>query len=121
MKCLVDENLPRGIAIAFQEIGFVALSVLDNESLRGRPDGAIFEYASMQNSVLVTRDLGFIDRMLFTHPRPLGLVIVRFPSHVSLSIVIEHVRRSLRSLESEDYQNNIVILEPGLTRIRRVV
>jgi len=120
MNFLVDENLPRDMAGVFREIGFVAACVLDDDGLRGKSDEVVFEQAAARRSALVTRDVGFADRMAFVRPRPLGLVLLRYPSQLPMRDLVRNVRVAIGGMTAADFTDMIVILEPGLTRIRKI-
>jgi predicted nuclease of predicted toxin-antitoxin system len=68
---------------------------------------------------VVTRDLGFVNlyrRLSSSHP---GLVVVRFPSVVTISTVNEAIAAGLRALADTDVTGNTVVVEPGRVRLRR--
>jgi predicted nuclease of predicted toxin-antitoxin system len=115
---LVDEDLPRSLAPQLRSAGFNCEDVRDL-GLRARPDEHVAAYAQTHGHVVVTRDLGFVNlyrRLSSSHP---GLVVVRFPSVVTISTVNEAIAAGLRALADTDVTGNTVVVEPGRVRLRR--
>jgi predicted nuclease of predicted toxin-antitoxin system len=114
---LIDENLPAGVGTVFETLGFKAESVLDHPVLRGKPDGAVFQYAVTKRAVLVTRDLGFAKPGRFTLHELAGLIIIRFPNEISISVLITELRRLLQDVRLTEV-SYLLVVEPGSVRRR---
>ena len=119
MHFLIDENLPRSIGVVFTQLGFVAEHVRDTKQLHGQPDEVIFEYATENKLVIVTRDLNFANPIRFNLSKLPGIVLLRFPNDISIERMCTEVLALGHSLKEKDW-NNIVILEPGSLRIRKI-
>lgn len=61
MRFLLDENLPRGVAELIRGWGHDVLVVADS-SLRGSNDEALWQEASLQGRIIITRDSTFRSR-----------------------------------------------------------
>ena len=48
-----------------------------------------------------------------------GVVITRFPNEISTSELNNQIIKSFDTLAEKDFNNNLIILEPGKIRIRR--
>lgn len=117
MVFLIDENLPVSVGKIFKERGFAAECINDNKELRGKSDEVIFEYAITHKMIIVTRDLGFANPMRFALNKASGMIILRFPSVISIVKLCDEAKRLISSLTEKDFQQ-LIIIEPGIIRMR---
>ena len=80
MRFLVDEDLPRSLAVALRSAGHEALDVRDI-GLRGHSDQDVFRAAQQRGAVLVSGDRGFAN--ILSHPpgSHAGILIAHFPKN----------------------------------------
>lgn len=114
---LIDENLPCSIGDIFRERGFRVICVNEQQTLRGKSDEVIFNYAAETQAVIVTRDLRFANPTRFPLHKLPGIVVLRFPNEVSIAALCSEVRRLVAELREEDFFQ-IVVIEPGSVRMR---
>ena len=119
MLFLIDENLPRSIGSIFADLGFRVEYVKRLKQLRGQPDEVIFEYAISHEAVIVTRDLNFANPLRFELPELAGMVVLRFPNEISIAGISQEVKRLAAAFKYEDWRN-LIILEPGSARLRKL-
>ena len=117
MRFLIDENLPALVGSVFEERGYEVEVVLDQSALRGESDEVIFDYAVNRGAILVTRDLDFTNPLRFSIKSMRGVIIIRFPNEVSISILCDELRRLISKLTIEDFKQ-LIIIEPGSLRMR---
>lgn len=119
MRFLIDENLPASVGSVFEDLDFQAQHVRNLKELRGQPDEVIFEYAVSQKSIIVARDLNFANPIRFELHRLPGILVLRFPNDISIKVMITEIKNLISAFKNTDW-HNIVILEPGSARLRRI-
>ena len=119
MRFLVDEDLPRSLAEVLRSAGHDALDVRDI-GLRGHPDLAVSKAAQESGAVLISGDRGFAN--ILSHPpgSHAGIVVAHFPNEVPNSTLNEQILAAVQSLGEDEIRGNLVMIEPGRIRIRRV-
>ena len=113
---LIDEDLPRSLAQYLRAAGVDAVDVRDVR-LGGEPDDRILEFARRGQRLVVTRDVSFASRLLRTSGT--AVVLVRFPSAVTVALLNQAVISAITSLGDEDLAEAVVVIEPGRLRLRR--
>ena len=118
MRLLVDEDLPRSLAVALRSAGHEALDVRDI-GLRGHPDQDVFQAAQERGAVLVSGDRGFAN--ILSHPpgSHAGILIAHFPNEIPTVALNEQILGAVESLGETEIRGNLVMIEPGRIRIRR--
>ena len=117
-KFLIDEDMPRSVAVVLRQAGHAAEDVRD-VGLRGRGDQEIFDYAQAQGAILITADKGFSNILRFPPGTHAGIVVVRVPNELPTLRVNDELLRALADLEGEELTGLLIIIEVGRTRIRR--
>ena len=118
MKAVVDEDLPRSLELALQELGWEVLSIRDS-LLRGRSDQEVADFAKKNKAFLFSADLGFANITHFPPSTHHGILILRFPNEVSTQSLVSGTKKALGSLSVEGIKGNLVIIEPGKIRVRK--
>ncbi|MHB8836210.1 MAG: DUF5615 family PIN-like protein [Candidatus Methylomirabilia bacterium] len=118
MRLLVDEDLPRSLALLLRSAGHEVLDVRDI-GLRGHPDQDVFREAQQREAVLVSGDRGFAN--ILSHPpgSHAGILIAHFPNEVPTGILNQQILGAVESLGEGEIVGNLVMVEPGRIRIRR--
>jgi len=118
LKFVIDEDIPRSTAKVIKTRGY---EVLDNRDygLRGKSDEEVFEFAQKGKTVILTGDLGFGNILRFPVGSHGGIFIVHFPNEVSTSELNNQIIKAFDTLTEEDFNGNLIILEPGKIRIRK--
>ena len=115
---LIDEDMPRSMAVVLREAGHDALDVRD-VGLRGHTDDEVFAYAQAHDALLVTADKDFADILRFRPGTHAGVIVVRVPNVLPTRHVNNALLRALGGLEGEDLRGLLIIVEVGRIRIRR--
>jgi predicted nuclease of predicted toxin-antitoxin system len=118
LKFVIDEDMPRSTARVLKANNFDALDVRDY-GLRGKDDYEIFGFAQENKAILLTGDLGFGNLLHFPLGSHSGIVIAHFPNELSTSELNNQILKAFKNLEENDFQGNLIILEPDKLRIRR--
>jgi predicted nuclease of predicted toxin-antitoxin system len=119
MRFLVDEDLPRSLARVLRSAGHDALDVRDI-GLRGRPDQEVFSAAQDRDAVLVSGDRGFANIITYPPGSHAGIVVAHFPNEIPTNTFNTQILSAVQSLEEMEIRGNLVMIEPGRIRIRRV-
>lgn len=117
-RFVIDEDMPRSTAPALRTKGYEALDVRDF-GLRGKSDDEVFKFAQKENAVILTGDLGFGNILQFPLGNHSGIVIAHFPNEVSTSELNSQIIKAVEILSENDFNGNLIIVEPGKIRIRR--
>jgi len=118
MKLVLDEDIPCSFREVFEKIGFQVIDIHDT-SLRGRSDAEIFDFAQGEKAVLVTADKDFLNFVFILRRKHHGLIIVRFPSFLSIELREKELGRLLRKLPHKDLKGSVITIQPGRMRIRK--
>jgi len=118
LKFVIDEDMPRSTARVLKANNFDALDVRDY-GLRGKDDYEIFGFAQENKAILLTGDLGFGNLLHFPLGSHSGIVIAHFPNELSTSELNNQILKAFKNHEENDFQGNLIILEPDKLRIRR--
>ncbi|TSC77517.1 MAG: hypothetical protein G01um101424_364 [Parcubacteria group bacterium Gr01-1014_24] len=119
MLFLIDENLPFSVGAIFIERGFAVECVGDIKELRGKSDEIIFDYARGKQAIIVTRDLQFANPTRFALNKLLGVMVLRFPNEISITMLCKETERLTRDLKEEDFRQ-LLVIEPGSIRMRTI-
>ena len=115
MRLKVDENLdPRAVEI-LRTAGHDVASVSD-EGLSGQPDPAVESVCRREHRCLVTLDLDFANVLAYPPERHPGLVVLRHPRPTAAGL-LGLVRQLAASLEHDNPERRLWIVEPGRLRI----
>ena len=120
MHFLIDENLPLSLGKIFRQNGHKAEFVKSLKELRGKPDEVIFEYAAANGLSIVTRDLNIANPIRFDLSKVAGIVVLRFPNDISIELLAQEITSVMDRL-NEDQWHQLVVIEPGSIRLRKLV
>jgi len=87
---LVDENMPRSLAIEICALGFSAQHVKDIDLL-GHPDSEVMQAAIATDAMIITRDRGFADPRGWPQEFTAGVIFINLPSSTPTSITIAKI------------------------------
>lgn len=118
LKFLIDEDLPRSTATVLREKGFHVLDVRDC-GLRGQSDKIVFEFAQQESAIIISGDMGFSNIKHFPPKSHCGIVVIHFPNEISTNKLNEQILKAFNHLNEDDFNGNLIIIEPGKIRIRR--
>lgn len=110
MRFLLDENIPKDLAMALRDEGHDVLWVPETE-LRGAEDDDLWAKAAKETRWLVTADLDFP----LGEPRPPGMILLRGFDRVSTAALARFAMDAVAQLADETDQ--LLVVSPG--RIRR--
>ena len=118
LKFLIDEDMPRSTAEVLKAKGFQVLDVRDC-GLRGKSDEEVFRFAQKEKAIILTGDMGFGNILRFPLGEHCGIVVAHFPNEMSTAELNRQIAVAFDKLSEVDFQNNLIILEPGKIRIRK--
>jgi predicted nuclease of predicted toxin-antitoxin system len=118
-RFVIDEDMPHSTGVALAQEGYEVKDVRDH-GYRGSGDEEIYRFAQEEKAILLTGDLGFGNILGFPLGQHFGIVVARFPTEMSPVEINREIVASLRDLRENDFKGNLIILEPGRIRIRRV-
>lgn len=118
-RFVIDEDISRSTGVALVDEGHAVKDVRDH-GYRGAGDEEIYKFAQKEKAVLLTGDLGFGNILRFPLGQHFGIVVARYPTEMRPKEINREIAASLRDLKDKDFKGNLIILEPGRIRIRRV-
>ncbi len=86
--------------------------------MRSASDDKIFEYATRENLILVTRDLGF--GIMFIKNKGFGLLLSRLPYYFTAEEMKNSFDKFLEAVDENIFPGSITVLEVGRYRIKRL-
>ena len=117
MYFLIDENLPPELAQVLEEQGHDVLDVRQS-TFRGAADEVLWELASAQRRIIITQDRDFL--VFDTLEMPLGLILVRVPSHFTSQQTIAIILSYLNIIPVGELIDRLIVITPGRVRSRRL-
>ncbi len=118
LRFKLDENFSPSLTLLFQQTGYNAESVLEEE-LSGSPDESIYHVCLKERRCLVTLDLDFANILRFPAENTPGIIVVRPNRPITLGIMSDMILLLLKALNENDPTNCLWILEPHQLRIRK--
>lgn len=118
LKFVIDEDIPRSTAKIIKTKGHEVLDFRDF-GLKGKSDTEIFEFAQREKAILFTGDLGFGNILQFPIGHHYGIVIAHFPNEMSTSELNNQISKAMGRIDESEFKGNLIILGPGLIRIRK--
>lgn len=117
MRFLTDENLPRDVLVLLRQLGH---DVADVRELRmsGSPDAEVARLARQEGRLLVTLDLDFANILQYPPSEYAGIIVLRVP-HPTRQRVVRTLADFLAESAEQDMSGALVIVEPGMYRVRR--
>ena len=113
MRFLLDENVPKSAAMALRQEGHDVVRVQEAD-LQSADDESVWQYAVLEDRILVTYDLDFPLAQGF----PLGLILVRgidrIPTSSQARILVDAIRTN-----SDQLEGHITVVAPGRVRRRK--
>lgn len=119
-KFVVDEDMPRSTGRMLQAEGYTAALDIRDYGLRGAKDDEIYKFAQEEKAVLLTGDKGFGNLLKFPLGSHCGILIAHFPDEISTLELNRQLLFDIATLKEDDCFGNLIMLEPGRIRIKRV-
>ncbi len=117
LKFLIDQNISSETTKFLCSLN-IGLEDVRDIGLKGRPDDEIYEYARKNNLIIITFDQEFAFN--FMNKRDLiGVIILRIHPQI-LEVVNNTLKGFFEKIKEENIKGNIVIIEKGRVRIKRV-
>ena len=118
MKFFLDANIPYSALEIFEELNLECEHARDI-GLSRADDIQIMNYAIKNDSILVTKDLGFANIMVFPIESHHGVIVLRLPPFFKASQFVNVLRDFLNSIDLKDLKKAIAIVKVGRYRIRK--
>lgn len=119
MKFLLDANMPYSTLDVLKSLGhecFHARKI----GLSDAEDSKIFDYAVINNLMLITKDLDFGNRNIFNIKKSIGIIIIRLPFYFIAKQINNSLIKFLNEVKIEDIENKITILQLGRFKIKDI-
>jgi predicted nuclease of predicted toxin-antitoxin system len=115
MRIKLDENVDARLATFLKRAGHDTNTVQE-QSLRGTEDEALYEVCKGESRILVSLDLDFSNIIRFPPEGTPGLVVLRGPNQLfsTMRILVETL---VDALNRESPAGRLWIVEPGRLRI----
>lgn len=117
MKLKLDENMPRRTQVLLERRGHDVVTAVA-EGLGGKNDATVARVAAREGRMVVTLDRRFADIRRHPPGRHPGFLVLR-PEEQSSAQVERLLVAMLDQHQLDDMAGCIVVLEPGVVRIRR--
>jgi len=117
-RFLIDEDLPPILSVLLRQKGHETAHVIDL-GLRGLPDSAVYKLAQERRATLLSRDLGFANKLQYPPGSHHGIVVVRFPTEMRRQALITELMTRLAAVRDDEFEGALIVVEPGRIRIRR--
>jgi predicted nuclease of predicted toxin-antitoxin system len=114
MRFLLDENIPKRLAMALRAEGHDVLRVQEL-GIQGAADEEVWSRARATASIFITADRDFP----LPAPKPPAMVLLRRFDRVTISTFVEVVLDAIKSLD-EEIDGLLVVITPGRVRRRRL-
>ena len=116
-KIKLDENFSPNLTILFQNQGFDAHSVLEEE-LSGEPDTVIYQKCLSENRCLITFDTDFCNILRFPANNTAGIIVIRPHRNILLNDIRLFTLQIIEIIEQHDPTNCLWVLDSNKLRIR---
>lgn len=116
MRFKIDENLPTDVAEYLRQIGYDAMTILDQQ-MSGETDPNVAAVCKSEDRVLITLDLDFSDIRAYPPGDSPGIIVLR-PQVQAKSNVLALIARMTSLLETERVTGTLWIVEETGVRIR---
>lgn len=118
MIAVIDEDLPRKLDEVLKKLGWEVKDIRDF-GLQGKSDEEIIGFAKKCKAVLFSSDKDFLNILKYPPKDYYGIVILNFPNEASIEFLINETKRALAKIPLEEFQGNLIIIEPGKIRLRK--
>lgn len=116
MKFKIDENLPIEVAEVFQQAGYEAVTVHD-QNMVGEIDRTLALVCQSEQRALITLDTDFADIRTYPPAQYAGLVVLRLKQQDKGS-VLKVVARLVKVLATEELERYLWIVDEKRIRVR---
>ncbi len=115
----MDSNIYYSTLDIFKELNLEALHARD-VGLSRATDKEIIDYAIMNKLVLITKDLEFANRKVFSLEDSQGIILLRLPFFFKVEQVKKVLKDFLTSIKLKDIEKSLIIIKLGRYRIRKI-
>ncbi|MBI2542778.1 MAG: DUF5615 family PIN-like protein [Candidatus Aenigmarchaeota archaeon] len=119
MKFFLDANIPYSALEVFEELSLEAIHAR-YVGLSQAIDKEIMNFAIKNKSILVTKDMGFANILMFPLESHYGIIVLRLPSYFKAHQFVNLLRDFLRSIDAKGLEKAIAIVKIGRYRIKRL-
>ena len=116
MKFKVDENLPIEVAELFNQAGYEAETVHD-ENLVGEVDQKLAETCQLERRAIITLDMDFADIRAYPPKQYPGIIVLRLKRQDKQN-VLEVVTRITKAFKTEELEGCLWIVDERQIRVR---
>lgn len=116
IKFKIDENLPVEVAEVFQQAGYEATTVHD-QNLAGEIDHTLALVCQSEQRALITLDTDFADIRTYPPAQYVGIVVLRLKQQDKGS-VLKVITRMIKALATEELGGYLWIVDEKRIRVR---
>jgi predicted nuclease of predicted toxin-antitoxin system len=116
MRFKTDENLPEEFALALREMGWDALSIVE-QRLGGSSDPHVAAICIAESRTLITLDLGFGNIKAYPPGAHAGIIVLR-PARQDKLAVLELAGRLIEALQQRQIGRELWVVDEQKVRIR---
>lgn len=111
MNLLIDENIPRSLAVELAALGFNVQDARDI-GLLNHPDEDVYRVAYETDAIIITRDRGFTDERNWPPEFTSGVIFIYLPDEATTDLVKTKIRNLLTQRLPESLLGAITFVEP---------
>lgn len=105
MKFLIDAQLPRRLALRFQELGHDVLHTLEMPLANRTTDAAINDLSVLEQRIIITKDTDFVQSFILAH-RPYKLLLIATGNIANSeldALLCQHLDKILTAFNNADF------------------
>lgn len=118
MRFFLDANIPSSSIDVFKAFNHEVIHSREIE-MGSSPDIEIVDYATKNNRVLVTKDVGIGNILRYPIKSHKGVVVLRLPFYFTAKQINNILSSFLKNMNEGEVKNAVTILEVGRYRVRK--
>ncbi|MBU2503901.1 MAG: DUF5615 family PIN-like protein [Nanoarchaeota archaeon] len=118
MEFFLDANVPYSSAKIIKNLGYKVRHAREI-GMGKSPDEEIIDYASRNNMILITRDVGFGNLINYPLKSHKGVVLLRLPPYFISRQINKIILDFLKSVKEKEIKNSLIVLDINKYRVRK--
>ncbi|OIN97083.1 hypothetical protein AUJ66_04400 [Candidatus Desantisbacteria bacterium CG1_02_38_46] len=117
MKFLIDADVPRRVFYALKKLGHDVVDIRERKPT-GISDDEIYSFAQQEQRIIITRDLGFSNIIIYPLGEHCGIIVLRV--HMLFTEQMTWLIENFLSYVSEkELKGSLAIIQENRYRIKR--
>jgi predicted nuclease of predicted toxin-antitoxin system len=117
VRLVADENCDFSLVTDLRAAGYDVVAI--TEQMAGADDQAVIDFASSERRLLLTDDKDFGQPVFAAAKQHSGVILIRYPASARSALTAAVLK--LLSDSGERLYSRFAVLEPGRTRVTRLV